>query len=138
MVTPARRQYLDIKPQYPDVILWFRMGDFYEMFDEDAKTPRALEITLTGRAFGKDGRVPMAGVPYHAAESYLARLLRQGFRVAICEQMAEPGRGPSDREVVRVVTPGTVANRAAARQGELLPRRALSRPGGATASPTRT
>jgi len=110
MVTPARRQYLDIKAQHPDAILWFRMGDFYEMFDEDAKTAaQALHITLTGRPFGKDGRVPMAGVPYHAAHSYLARLLRQGFRVAICEQMSEPGRGLVDRAVVRVVTPGTVA-----------------------------
>ncbi len=110
MVTPARRQYLDIKAQHPDAILWFRMGDFYEMFDEDAKVAaQALHITLTGRPFGKDGRVPMAGVPYHAAHSYLARLLRQGFRVAICEQTSEPGRGLVDRAVVRVVTPGTVA-----------------------------
>ena len=110
MVTPARRQYLDIKAQHPDAILWFRMGDFYEMFDEDAKTAaHALHITLTGRPFGKDGRVPMAGVPYHAAHSYLARLLRQGFRVAICEQLSEPGRGLVERAVVRVVTPGTVA-----------------------------
>ncbi len=110
MVTPARRQYLDMKAQHPDAILWFRMGDFYEMFDEDAKVAaQALHITLTGRPFGKDGRVPMAGVPYHAAHSYLARLLRQGFRVAICEQTSEAGRGLVDRAVVRVVTPGTVA-----------------------------
>ena len=110
MVTPARRQYLEMKAQHPDAILWFRMGDFYEMFDEDAKVAaQALHITLTGRPFGKDGRVPMAGVPYHAAHSYLARLLRQGFRVAICEQLSEPGRGLVERAVVRVVTPGTVA-----------------------------
>ncbi|MGI8856619.1 MAG: DNA mismatch repair protein MutS [Thermomicrobiales bacterium] len=110
MVTPARRQYLEMKAQHPDAILWFRMGDFYEMFDEDAKVAaQALHITLTGRPFGKDGRVPMAGVPYHAAQSYLARLLRQGFRVAICEQTSEAGRGLVDRAVVRVVTPGTVA-----------------------------
>jgi DNA mismatch repair protein MutS len=110
MVTPARRQYLEMKAQHPDAILWFRMGDFYEMFDEDAKVAaQALHITLTGRPFGKDGRVPMAGVPYHAAHSYLARLLRQGFRVAICEQTSEAGRGLVDRAVVRVVTPGTVA-----------------------------
>jgi DNA mismatch repair protein MutS len=110
MVTPARRQYLEMKAQHPDAILWFRMGDFYEMFDEDAKVAaQALHITLTGRPFGKDGRVPMAGVPYHAAHSYLARLLRQGFRVAICEQTSAPGRGLVDRAVVRVVTPGTVA-----------------------------
>jgi DNA mismatch repair protein MutS len=111
MVTPARRQYLDLKAQHPDAILWFRMGDFYEMFDEDARTAaQALHITLTGRTFGKDGRVPMAGIPYHAANSYLARLLRQGHRVAICEQLSPPGRGLVDRAVVRVVTPGTVAD----------------------------
>src|SRR6478672_10540517 len=110
MVTPARRQYLEMKAQRPDAILWFRMGDFSEMFDEDAKVAaQALHSTLTGRPFGKDGRVPMAGVPYHAAHSYLARLLRQGFRVAICEQTSEAGRGLVDRAVVRVVTPGTVA-----------------------------
>jgi DNA mismatch repair protein MutS len=110
MVTPARRQYLELKAQHPDAILWFRMGDFYEMFDEDARAAaQALHITLTGRAFGKDGRVPMAGVPYHAANSYLSRLLRQGYRVAICEQLSPPGRGLVDRAVVRVVTPGTVA-----------------------------
>ena len=110
MVTPARRQYLEMKAQHPDAILWFRMGDFYEMFDADAETAAAaLHITLTGRTFGKDGRVPMAGIPYHAANSYLARLLRQGYRVAICEQVSPPGRGLVERAVVRVVSPGTVA-----------------------------
>ncbi len=109
MVTPARRQYLEMKAQHPDAILWFRMGDFYEMFDADAETAaQALHITLTGRTFGKDGRVPMAGIPYHAANSYLARLLRQGYRVAICEQLSPAGRGLVDRAVVRVVSPGTV------------------------------
>jgi len=110
MVTPARKQYLEMKAQHPDALLWFRMGDFYEMFDEDARTAAsALHITLTSRPFGKDGRVPMAGVPYHAANSYLARLLRQGHRVAICEQLSPPGKGLVERAVTRVVSPGTVA-----------------------------
>ena len=109
-MTPARQQYLELKAQHPDALLWFRMGDFYEMFDDDARAAAsALHITLTSRPFGKDGRVPMAGVPYHAANSYLARLLRQGFRVAICEQMSPPGKGLVERAVTRVVSPGTVA-----------------------------
>ncbi len=110
LVTPARKQYLEMKAQHPDALLWFRMGDFYEMFDEDARiAAAALHITLTARPFGKDGRVPMAGVPYHAANSYLARLLRQGHRVAICEQLSPPGKGLVERAVVRVVSPGTVS-----------------------------
>lgn len=110
MVSPLRRQYLQIKQQYPDVILFFHLGDFYETFDEDAVTlNRVLEVTLTGREMGKGDRVPMAGVPVHAAESYIARLVSAGYRVAVCEQMEEPnGRGPVDRQVTRVVTPGTV------------------------------
>ena len=132
MVTPARRQYLELKAQHPDAILWFRMGDFYEMFDEDARTAaQALHITLTGRTFGKDGRVPMAGVPYHAANSYLSRLLRQGYRVAICEQLS-PSRGAA-----RWIAPSSGSSRRGrwrsprcCPQGELLPRRALPRPGG--------
>ena len=110
METPARRQYLDLKAQHPDALLLFRMGDFYEMFDEDAHTAsRELRITLTSREFGKGQRVPMAGIPYHALQSYLRRLVAKGFRVAICEQLSEPGRGLVDRAVVRVVSPGTVA-----------------------------
>jgi len=110
LVTPARKQYLEMKAQHPDALLWFRMGDFYEMFDEDARiAAAALHITLTARPFGKDGRVPMAGVPYHAANSYLARLLRQGHRVAICEQLSPPGKGLVERAVVRVISPGTVS-----------------------------
>ncbi len=110
MVSPLRRQYLQIKQQYPDVILFFHLGDFYETFDEDAVTlNRVLEVTLTGREMGKGERVPMAGVPVHAAEGYIARLVAAGYRVAVCEQMEEPnGRGPVDRKVTRVVTPGTV------------------------------
>ncbi len=109
-VTPLRQQYLDIKREYPDCILMFRLGDFYEMFDDDAHiASRELDITLTGRATSKSQRVPMAGVPYHAAESYIARLIERGYHVAICEQVSEPdGKGIVEREVVRVITPGTV------------------------------
>ncbi len=110
-LTPLRRQYLQIKAQYPDCILMFRMGDFYEMFDEDAQlAARELDITLTARAQGKSGeKVPMAGVPHHAADGYIARLIEKGYHVAVCDQLSEPtGRGLVERDVTRVVTPGTV------------------------------
>ncbi|HLF90856.1 MAG TPA: DNA mismatch repair protein MutS, partial [Anaerolineales bacterium] len=109
-LSPARRQYLDIKKQYPDTIVFFRLGDFYETFDEDAHTAsRVLDIVLTERSVGKGQRVPMAGIPFHAAENYLARMIEQGFHVAICEQVGEqPVKGLFPRKVVRVVTPGTV------------------------------
>ncbi|PJF21551.1 MAG: DNA mismatch repair protein MutS [Phototrophicales bacterium] len=110
-VTPVRQQYLDIKAQYQDCILFFRLGDFYEMFDEDAEVAaRELDLTLTARTYGKSSdKVPMAGVPHHAAETYIARLVEKGYHVAICEQMTQPdGRGPVEREVVRVITPGTI------------------------------
>ena len=112
--TPAMRQFFEAKRQYRDAILFFRMGDFYEMFYEDALTAaRALELTLTSRA--KDasgGAIPMCGVPYHAADAYIARLVRKGFRVAICEQMEDPkkAKGLVRREVVRVVSPGTLTD----------------------------
>lgn len=109
--TPMMRQYIKIKEQYPDAILFFRLGDFYEMFLEDAKVgAKVLGITLTARHKGKDGRVPMAGVPYHAAENYIHRLVKNGYKVAICEQVSEveKGRDVVDREVVRVVTPSTI------------------------------
>src|SRR2546423_1739042 len=107
---PARRQYLDLKSQHPDALLLYRMGDFYELFDEDARTAaQELKITLTSREFGKGQRVPMAGVPHHALQSYLRRLIGKGFRVAICEQLSEAGHGLVDRAVVRVVSPGTIA-----------------------------
>ena len=111
MTTPARRQYLRIKGEHQDAILLFRMGDFYETFDNDARViSRELEIALTSREFGAGSKVPLAGIPYHALDSYLARLIKQGYKVAICEQTSESvrGRGIVDREVVRVVTPGTV------------------------------
>ena len=109
-VSPVRRQYLEIKKQYPDAILFFRLGDFYETFDEDAQTTaRVLDIVLTERNVGKGQRVPMAGIPHHAVENYLARLIEQGYHVAICEQIGDqPVKGIFPRQVVRVVTPGTI------------------------------
>jgi DNA mismatch repair protein MutS len=113
-VTPAMRQYLDAKQQYRDAILFFRMGDFYEMFYEDALTAaRALDLTLTSRS--KDGQgtaIPMCGVPYHALDGYLARLVKKGFRVAICDQVEDPkkAKGLVKREIVRVVSPGTLTD----------------------------
>lgn len=110
-VTPARRQYLDIKSQYPDCILFFRMGDFYEMFDEDAEVAaRELDITLTSRkASKKGGEIPMAGVPHHAVDGYIHQLIEKGYHVAVCDQLSEPtGRGIVDRDVTRVITPGTL------------------------------
>jgi len=111
--TPMVHQYLSIKEDYPDAILFFRMGDFYEMFFEDAKiASRVLEITLTSRNKREEEPVPMAGVPHHAAPSYIAQLIRQGFKVAICEQMEDPAKakGIVKREVVRVITPGVVVD----------------------------
>ena len=112
--TPAMRQYLEAKRQYRDAIVFFRMGDFYEMFYEDAlAAARALELTLTSRSKDANGAaIPMCGVPYHAAEGYIARLVRKGFRVAICEQVEDPrkARGLVQRAVVRVVSPGTLTD----------------------------
>ena len=109
-VTPSRQQYLDIKKEYPNTILFFRLGDFYETFDEDAElTARELDIVLTSRPVGKGIRAPLAGIPYHAVENYLARLIEKGYHVAICEQVGDtPIKGLFPRKVVRVVTPGTV------------------------------
>lgn len=108
-LTPSRKQYLDMKAQHPDSILFFRMGDFYEMFDDDARTAaKALDIILTSRS-QKGDRIPMCGVPHHAAEGYIARLIGQGFKVALCEQMGStPINGLMPREVVRVFTAGTI------------------------------
>lgn len=111
MTTPLRRQYLDIKQRYPHAILFFRMGDFYETFDEDAEVvARELEITLTSRPVSKGERVPLAGIPHHALDSYLGKLIAKGYKVAICEQTTAPEKGKKivDRSVVRVVTPGTL------------------------------
>ncbi len=108
------RQYFDAKRQYRGALLFFRMGDFYEMFYEDALVAaRALELTLTSRSKDASGAaVPMCGVPHHAADSYITRLVRKGYRVAICEQVEDPrkAKGVVRREVVRVVSPGTLTD----------------------------
>ncbi|HVL69653.1 MAG TPA: DNA mismatch repair protein MutS [Vicinamibacterales bacterium] len=113
-LTPAMRQYFDAKRQHRDAIVFFRMGDFYEMFYEDALTAaRALELTLTSRSKDSNGgAIPMCGVPFHAADGYIARLVKKGFRVAVCEQMEDPkkAKGLVRREVVRVVSPGTLTD----------------------------
>ena len=112
-ITPMMRQYLEMKEQNPDCILFFRLGDFYEMFQEDAKlVSRELDLTLTTRDRGKpeEERTPMCGVPYHSCESYIARLVAKGYRVAICEQMEDPAlaKGLVKRDITRIITPGTV------------------------------
>lgn len=110
-LTPMMQQYLDIKQQYQDVLLMFRLGDFYELFLDDAITAsKALDITLTGRDAGAQGRIPMCGVPHHAVDQYIERLIEQGHSVAICEQVEDPksAKGLVKRDVVRVVTPGTL------------------------------
>ncbi|MCC6454326.1 MAG: DNA mismatch repair protein MutS [Caldilineaceae bacterium] len=109
MTTPMRQQYLSLKSQYPDCILLFRLGDFYETFDEDAKIiARVCDVVLTSRPVGNDQRVPLAGVPYHSVEGYIARLIEAGYRVAIADQVSEPGKGLVEREVTRVITKGTL------------------------------
>jgi len=109
-ITPIRQQYLEIKRDYPNTILFFRLGDFYETFDEDAQlTARELDIVLTSRPIGKGLRAPLAGIPYHALDNYLTRLIEKGYHVAICEQVGDqPVKGIFPRKVVRVVTPGTI------------------------------
>ena len=112
-VTPMMKQYLAIKEQHKDKILFFRLGDFYEMFDDDAVTAsRELDLTLTTRDRGKDkeDQTPMCGVPYHSSDGYIARLIAKGYKVAICEQLEDPAlaKGIVKRDIVRVVTPGTV------------------------------
>src|ERR1700733_6197020 len=109
--TPLMRQYLDVKARHPGGIVFFRLGDFYEMFFDDAVlVARTLDLTLTSRDKGKENPVPMCGVPHHAAAQYLQKLVALGFKVAIAEQVEDPklAKGIVKREVVRVVTPGTV------------------------------
>src|SRR5271170_326742 len=113
--TPMMQQYLRIKAQHPDVLLFYRMGDFYEMFYDDARrAARLLDIALTQRGASAGAPIPMAGVPVVTLDTYLAKLVRKGESVAICEQRGEPGKtkGPMEREVVRIVTPGTVTDEA--------------------------
>ena len=110
-LSPMMQQYMQIKAQYDDSILMFRLGDFYEMFFEDAKTAsRELDLVLTGRDCGQEERAPMCGVPFHSCESYIARLVSRGYKVAICEQTEDPkqAKGIVRREVTSVLTPGTV------------------------------
>ena len=110
-LTPMMKQYFQVKENYPDTILMFRLGDFYEMFFDDAKTVSAeLELVLTGRDCGQEERAPMCGVPFHSADSYIARLVAKGYKVAICEQLEDPAlaKGIVKRDVTRVLTPGTV------------------------------
>ncbi|HET9111107.1 MAG TPA: DNA mismatch repair protein MutS [Ktedonobacterales bacterium] len=130
--SPVRQQYLSVKRQYADAVLFFRMGDFYEMFDDDAElVARELDLTLTKRDFGRGQRSPMAGVPHHAADGYIARLIAKGYRVAVCEQVSDPAlsRGLVEREVIRVVTPGTIIDPAmlAAKRNNFLAAAALGR-----------
>ena len=110
-MTPMMRQYMEMKEKYPGMILFFRLGDFYEMFFDDAElVSRELELTLTGKSCGLEERAPMCGVPFHSAETYINRLIEKGYKVAICEQMEDPAtaKGLVKRDVIRVVTPGTV------------------------------
>ena len=111
--TPLRRQFLDIKRHHPDAILLFRLGDFYEMFGDDAEAAaEILHIVLTSREFGRGNRVPMCGVPHHAAHTYIAKLIEAGRRVAVCDQVGEAGNGLVERKVTRVITPGTIVDEA--------------------------
>ena len=112
-LTPLMQQYMEIKEQYKDCILFYRLGDFYEMFFEDAKIcSKELEIALTGKNIGNDERAPMCGVPYHAVDNYLSKLISRGYRVAICEQVEDPklAKGLVKRDVIRIVSPGTNLN----------------------------
>ena len=111
--SPMMQKYLETKEQYKDCVLFYRLGDFYEMFFEDAvMVSKELELTLTGKDCGQEERAPMCGIPYHAAENYINRLVANGHKVAICEQVEDPklAKGLVKREVIRIVTPGTNFN----------------------------
>ena len=131
--TPMMQQYLRIKAEHPDALLFYRMGDFYELFYDDARrAARLIDITLTARGQSAGEPIPMAGVPYHSVDTYLARLVRKGESVAICEQIGDPAKskGPVERQVVRVVTPGTVTDDALLEQRrETLLAAVVRRPG---------
>ena len=110
-LSPMMQQYAATKEKYSDCIVFFRLGDFYEMFFEDAiLVSRELELTLTGKECGLEERAPMCGVPYHSVELYLKRLVDKGYKIAICEQMTDPAlsKGLVERDVIRIVTPGTL------------------------------
>ena len=120
-LTPMMKQYMDIKKNYQDCILFFRLGDFYEMFFDDALiASKAMEVTLTGKSCGLEERAPMCGMPYHAADTYIAKLINKGYKVAICEQIEDPStsKGIVKREVVRVITPGTVVSQTMLNENE--------------------
>ena len=108
--TPMMQHYLQLKEENPEPILFYRLGDFYEMFFEDAKlASQELDLVLTGRSAGVEEKVPMCGIPYHAASSYIQRLIKKGYKVAICEQLSDPAtsKGLVDRGIIRIITPGT-------------------------------
>ena len=110
-LSPMMRQYWKVKEQYLEQLLFFRLGDFYELFFDDALiASRELELTLTGKECGLEERAPMCGIPYHSSENYIAKLVKKGYKVAICEQMEDPAtaKGLVKREIIRVITPGTV------------------------------
>lgn len=110
-LSPMMQQYVSIKQEHPDALLFFRLGDFYEMFFEDAEiASRELDLTLTGRDAGLEERVPMCGVPYHSVDTYIHQLMEKGYKVAICEQLTDPAesKGLVERGVTRIVTPGTM------------------------------
>ena len=145
-LTPLQKQYYEIKHTHSKYLLFFRLGDFYELFDEDAKVAsRELDLMLTTRDRNKPAaeQMPMCGVPYHSADSYIAKLLQKGYKIAVCEQMEDPAtaKGLVKREVVRIITPGTVASPARWSRpttGILImtaPRRPCSRSSGRRASP---
>ena len=120
VLSPLMQQYLSVKEQYKDAIIFFRVGDFYEMFFEDAKTASSeLELTLTGKECGMKERAPMCGVPYHSYESYAAKLISKGYKVAVCEQMEDPSKTKKlvKRDVIRVITPGTVMEQSMLQEG---------------------
>ena len=110
-LSPMMQQYFALKEKYPDCVLFFRLGDFYEMFFDDAiRISRELELTLTGRDCGLEERAPMCGIPYHSVDMYLKRLVERGYKIAICEQLTDPAttKGLVERDVIRIVTPGTL------------------------------
>ena len=120
-LSPMMTHYLETKKAYPDCVLFYRLGDFYEMFFEDAeRVSRELELTLTGKDCGMETRAPMCGVPFHAADGYINRLVKKGYKVAIAEQMEDPklAKGLVKREVIRVVTPGTITAEGALEEGK--------------------
>ena len=121
--TPMMNHYLSMKEQNPDAILFYRLGDFYEMFFEDAKTvSRELDLVLTGRAAGNGEKAPMCGVPFHAADNYIQRLVNKGYKVAVCEQLSDPAasKGLVDRDIVKIVTPGTILEETGSRREQYL------------------